>query len=201
MIEFVRRLRGKVGRILFALRYRARFVRLGAGAFMFSPYRIDGAEGISLGEASSLQGGSWLYCLGRNGRPARLHIGRGCVLGYNNHITAVESVCIGDHVLTANNVYISDNLHAYEDVLTPVMHQPVIVKGRVDIGDGTWLGESVAVIGARIGKNCVIGANAVVTRDIPDYCVAVGIPARVIRRYDPELATWVSLDQKASAIE
>lgn len=178
-------------RLWFALRYRGRFAALDRGAFLQSPFRIDGAAGISLGEGSILQRGSWLYCLARDGRPARLDIGRGCVFGFNNHITAVESVRIGDQVLTANNVYISDNLHAYEDIAIPIMQQPLRVKGAVEIGAGSWLGENAAVIGARIGRNCVIGANAVVTRDIPDYCVAVGIPARVIRHYDPLRLTWV----------
>ena len=54
----------------------------------------------------------------------------------------------------------------------------------------SWLGENVAIIGASIGKNCVIGANAVVTDDIPDYSVAVGIPARVIRQYDAPSGQW-----------
>ncbi len=121
-----------------------------------------------------------------------MEVGEGCVFGYNNHITAIESVRIGDHVLTANNVYISDNLHCYEDIHLPIIHQPVRMKKEVEIGSGSWLGENVCIIGARIGRNCVIGANAVVTQDIPDYCVAVGVPARVIRYYDSVQLAWIS---------
>ncbi len=122
-----------------------------------------------------------------------MKIGMGCVFGYNNHITAVGSVSIGDQVLTANNVYISDNVHAYGDITQPIMHQPVLVKGKVTIGDGSWIGENACIIGACIGRNCVIGANAVVTRDVPDYSVAVGAPAVVIRQYDMTKGEWVSL--------
>lgn len=190
-MNFYFRILAKLRRTLFTLRHRSRFAYLGVNAFLYPPYRIDGENGIKMGETSVLQKGAWLYCVGQKGQVAQLEIGRGCVFGYNNHIAAIENVKIGDHVLTANNVYISDNLHAYEDICTPVMHQPVKVKGRVEIGDGCWLGENVAVLGVRIGKNSVIGANAVVTSDIPDYCVAVGIPAQVIRRYDPKLAAWV----------
>lgn len=192
MRDLIARVTAKLRRLWFEMRYRGRFAALGRGACLQSPFRIDGAAGISLGEGSVLQRGGWLYCLARDGCPARLDIGRGCVFGFNNHITAVESVRIGDQVLTANNVYISDNLHGYEDIATPIMLQPMRVKGPVEIGAGSWLGENAAVIGARVGRNCVIGANAVVTRDIPDYSVAVGIPARVIRHYDPIQLAWVA---------
>jgi acetyltransferase-like isoleucine patch superfamily enzyme len=70
------------------------------------------------------------------------------------------------------------------------MDQPVISKGPVAIGSGSWLGENVSVLSCRIGRNCVVGANAVVTRDIPDFCVAVGIPARVIRRFNQQTGKW-----------
>ena len=60
------------------------------------------------------------------------------------------------------------------------------------IGDGTWIGTNVVRVGnIQIGKHCVIGANSVVTKDIPDYSVAAGIPAKVIKRYDFEEEEWV----------
>jgi acetyltransferase-like isoleucine patch superfamily enzyme len=121
-----------------------------------------------------------------------LLVGSGCVFGYNNHITAVRDVVIEDHVLTANNVYISDNLHSYEDVGVPIMHQPVRFKNAVVIGKGSWIGENVCIIGASVGKNCVVGANSVVTHDIPDFSVAVGSPAVVIRHYDRVASRWES---------
>lgn len=186
------RVLSKLFRIWFALTYRSRLGFLGGHAFLYRPFRIDGHSGIEIGDGSVMQRGGWLYCGDLDGRRARLHIGKGCVFGYNNHITAVSDVQIGDHVLTANNVYISDNLHAYEDVERPVMHQPVRLKQAVSIGDGSWIGENACIIGARIGRNCVIGANAVVTRDIPDYSVAVGAPAVVIKQYDPLSQKWIN---------
>lgn len=190
MTSLIKRVRSKLAELCFSALQGPRMKRLGRHSLLYSPYRIDGAEGISLGESSVFQSGGWLYCVGTEKAPASLQIGVGCVFGYNNHVTAVGSVRVGNHVLTANNVYISDNLHDYRDITRPIMHQPVVVKGKVDIGDGCWLGENVAIIGASVGKNCVIGANAVVTRDIPDYSVAVGIPARVIRQYDASTKQW-----------
>jgi acetyltransferase-like isoleucine patch superfamily enzyme len=190
MSGLFQRVLSKSAQVWFSIRYRG-FRKLGKKARMFPPFRVDGIGAIELGDGSSLQKGAWLYCVAVEGGPASLRIGRGCDFGYNNHITAVRSVAIGDYVLTANNVYISDNAHGYEDVSRPIMHQPVIFKRAVSIGDGTWIGENACVIGASVGRNCVIGANSVVLHDIPDYCVAVGAPARIVRRFDVTLGAWI----------
>jgi acetyltransferase-like isoleucine patch superfamily enzyme len=174
---------------------------IGRGSFLFRPFRIDGADGIEIGQKTILQRGSWLYCRGVDEARASLKLGKGCVFGYNNHIESVRDVVIGDYVLTANNVYISDNLHSYEDISTPVMHQPVRFKKAVSIGDGCWIGENACIIGAHIGKNCVIGANAVVTSDIPDYSVAVGVPAVVIRQFEPQSQKWVTKKSSRTALD
>lgn len=185
------RVLGKIRRIWFRRVWAPTLAGCGPHAFLHSPYRIEGSTFIRIGANSVMQSGAWLYCVPSDGEKAQLSIGSGCVLGYNNHITAVRDVVIEDDVLTANNVFISDNLHAYEDVATPILHQPVRFKKRVVIGRGCWLGENVCIVGASVGRNSVIGANAVVTDDIPDYCVAIGAPARVIRRFDPVKGAWV----------
>lgn len=189
-MAFLARFRERFAKAWFWVTHRPSFAELSLGALMFQPFRIDGAAGIRLGKNALLQRGGWLYCLKEDGSPASLMIGDGCVFGYNNHIAAVRSINIGDEVLTANNVYISDNIHEYENITVPIMRQPVRFKREVSIGGGSWIGENVCIIGASIGRNCAIGANSVVTHDIPDYCVAVGAPAVVIRRYNIETATW-----------
>lgn len=187
------RIFSKLYRVCFALCYGWSLKCIGSGTALFRPFRIDGGKGVSIGAKTIFQRGTWLYCCGVEGRKAALSIGDGCAFGYNNHITAVGQVVIGDNVLTANNVYISDNLHDYEDIFVPIMHQRVRFKREVEIGDGCWIGENACIIGARVGKNCVVGANAVVTSDIPDYSVAVGVPATVIKQFDPQLKKWVVL--------
>jgi len=120
-----------------------------------------------------------------------LVVDSGSIIGHFNHIASVNSVYIGKNVLTADKVYISDHNHQYADISKPVMDQGVYSNGIVSIGDGTWIGENVCIVSAKIGKNCVVAANSVVTKDIPDYCVAAGIPARVIKMYDPGTNRWV----------
>jgi acetyltransferase-like isoleucine patch superfamily enzyme len=164
------------------------------GSAIIDPLRIDGSECISIHKYVTIQRQTWLYAKGLadNEKP-ELVFNEGCAIGYFNHIAAVKSVVFGKNVLTANNVYISDNIHDYKDILRPIKSQPIKFKKAVSIGEGTWIGEHVCVIGAQIGKNCVIGANAVVTKDIPDYCVAVGVPARVVKRYNKNVHEWQSV--------
>ena len=180
----------KLYQIVFWHSHKHTFKNLSKRVLFSPPFRIDGSDGISINHKTFFQKGVWLYCSGINNIKANLSIGEGCVFGYNNHITCVRKVTIGDFVLTANNVYISDNLHSYENINKPIIHQPIIFKRAVKIGDGAWIGENVSIIGANIGKNSVIGANSVVTRDIPDYCVAVGSPAVIIRQFDLHSQEW-----------
>ena len=130
-----------------------------------------------------------------------LIIGEGTNIGHFNHIYATKSIIIGKKVLTADKVYISDNLHSYENINIPIIDQPIKQISTVEIGDGSWLGENVCVIGAKIGKNCVVGANSVVTKDVPDYCVAVGSPAKVIKRFCLNSNEWLKTDEKGNFIK
>lgn len=110
-------------------------------------------------------------------------IGDRCLIGKGSAIVGHFSITIGDDVWTGHNVYVTDQNHGYEDVTRPIGAQSMPEK-PVRIGDGSWIGYgSVILPGATICDHVVIGANSVVTGDIPSYSVAVGSPAKVIRRY------------------
>jgi acetyltransferase-like isoleucine patch superfamily enzyme len=195
VINILTRVYQKIKQLLFWYFHKSSFKSLSRSVSFISPFRLDGGNGVAIDNGTFFQRGVWLYCCGVDGVKANLSIGKNCVFGYNNHITCVEKVTIGDFVLTANNVYISDNLHGYEDIHTPIINQPVQFKGVVEVGSGSWIGENACIIGVKVGKNCVIGANAVVLTDIPDYSVAVGIPAKVIKRYDLESSRWLRVQR------
>ena len=125
-------------------------------------------------------------------------IGDRCLIGMGSKVMGHRSIVIGDDVWTGHNVFITDMNHGYEDLEIPIseQNQP---EAPITIGDGSWLGYGVVVLpGVNIGRHVVIGANSVVTHDIADYCVAVGSPARVIRRHDSELG-WVDASGDAVA--
>jgi acetyltransferase-like isoleucine patch superfamily enzyme len=173
------------------------FGSYGRRARIVAPLGIEGIGNIHIGSGVYVSHQALLAAVPHTGAAAcRLEIGDGTSLGSFNHIYATERIVIGKNVLTANNVYISDNLHGYSDPATPVKQQAIRQCRAVEIGDGAWLGQNVCVVGARVGKNSVIGANSVVTRDIPDFCVAVGAPARVIKRYDFDTDQWRATDEK-----
>jgi len=118
--------------------------------------------------------------------PVKISIGDGCMFGSDMHITAVNSIRIGKNVRTGKSVLISDNSHgdpkdmALRNIAPNA--RPIYSKGAIVIGDNVWIGEKAAILaGVTIGEGAIIGANAVVTKNIPPYSIAAGIPARIIK--------------------
>lgn len=110
-------------------------------------------------------------------------IGDRCLIGRGSGIVGHFSIEIGNDVWTGHNVYITDQNHGYEDITKPISQQSQPERA-VKIGDGSWIGYgSVVLPGVTIGRHVVVGANSVVTHDLPDYSVAVGVPARVIKQF------------------
>lgn len=187
MISYIRRIPG----LLYYLLNFFNFNKLNFRAIVFFSVRVQGKKYISIGRNSVVQRGGWLLALKINDIVPMLEIGDNCAIGDYCHITVVRKVKLEDNVLLANNVYISDNLHGYENINIPIINQEVIFKKEVIIGSGSWIGENVCIIGASVGRNSVIGCNSVVTKDIDDYCIAVGSPARVIKRFDFNTRQWI----------
>ena len=133
---------------------------------------------LEVGEHTLFEPGVWITAPGS----ARIRIGSGSFLNINVMVAAVELVEIGDHCMLANGCFVSDADHRFDDPGVPVTYQGFTTKGPTRIGDNVWCGANVVVTsGVTIGERCVIGANSVVTRDIPAFSIAVGAPARVIR--------------------
>lgn len=185
----------------FTLFYKRKFLFFGKSSYLIRPLAIDGINNISIGNSVKIGYRAWLASVPLTGeKKSELIIKDGACLGNFNHIYTTKSIIIGENVLTADKVYITDNLHSYEDISSAIVFQPIKQISTVSIGSGSWLGENVCIIGANIGKNCVIGANSVVTRDIPDYSVAVGSPAQIIKKYCFEVNEWLKTDKYGNFI-
>jgi acetyltransferase-like isoleucine patch superfamily enzyme len=168
--------RAYVHATLIRARWARRGVRVAPGAVIKARGRVLIEAGASVGRDAVIVAGA---------PDALIEIGRGTKVNQRCFVTAKRHIKIGHHVLFSNNVFVCDHLHAFDDVDTPVIQQGAGEPQPVEIGDGTWLGINVAVMpGVKIGRQCVIGANSVVTRDLPDFAVAVGAPARVVRTLD-----------------
>jgi acetyltransferase-like isoleucine patch superfamily enzyme len=160
------------------------------GAFARWPLHGNVLEALSagrltVGEQVLFEPGVWLTCPGE----ARITIGAGTFLNLNVMIAAAQLVEIGEHCMFANGCFVSDSGHRFDDPDVPVPWQGFTTKGPTRIGDNVWLGAHVVVTSAvTIGRRSVIGANSVVTRDIPPFSIAAGAPATVLRQIEyPEV--------------
>lgn len=127
-----------------------------------------------------------------------IEFGKNCYIGDYVHIVSSNKVKIGNNCLFASKIFISDTSHGEYgtngcDPLVPPNDRPLAFS-EVKIGDNVWLGDNVVVLpGVVIGNGCVIGANSTVTKSIPPYTIAVGSPAKPIKRYDLENKVWVKV--------
>jgi acetyltransferase-like isoleucine patch superfamily enzyme len=184
------KIRNRLSTSLQSLVYPFFFARFGARSRILRPIRIDGSSHIAIGAGVFINNFAWIETIHTGSVTPRLAIHDGVYIGNSAHIIATQSIEIGRDVLIADRVYIADYIHGYEDVTRPIKVQELVLRRPVGIGNGSWIGENVVILGAKIGRNCVIGANAVVSSDIPDFCVAVGAPARVVRHWNPDRMQW-----------
>lgn len=188
-IHFWSRLRTRIYS-LFACQL---FGECGTETRISPPFRFSNLHRVRIGAGVTISASCWIMVTGDviDSDPVRLDIGPGTNIGMGATISAAKKIVIGDHVLFARNVYISDHGHAYEDVSRSIMSQGIAQVAPVYIGRHTWLGQNVSVLpGVTIGEHCVIGANSVVKHSIPDFSVAVGSPARVVKQFNRETSRW-----------
>jgi acetyltransferase-like isoleucine patch superfamily enzyme len=180
--------------------YKLSFAKIGFRSRLIHT-SVDGYKRISIGSKVYINSRTWLACMPLTGNTnCTLSIGDGTYVGRFCHFYATSKIEIGKKVLIADKVYLADNLHEFSDITKPVIDQSVKQTAEVIIGDGAWLGENVCIIGAKVGKNSIVGANSVVTKDIPDYCVAVGTPAYITKRYHVEKKQWCMTDKEGNFI-
>ena len=174
-------------------RLARRYHRFGDGTLIsFPPGDVFGEEHIALGPGCLLAAQVSMSVGMAPGQPLPpgatspvLQVGARCSIGRGSHLVAHRSVVIGDDVMTGPHCYITDQNHTYRDPDTPVGQQwPA--EDPVEIGAGSWLGAGAIVLpGSHLGRNTVVAAGAVVRGEFPDHAVLAGVPATLIRRYDP----------------
>jgi UDP-3-O-[3-hydroxymyristoyl] glucosamine N-acyltransferase len=157
------------------------FHSFGPRSRILLPTRIANADKIAVGDGVLIGAGSWLMVPSLD-HPGPVLFIHDRVRMRGASISAVKSVVIEEAVGIAFGVYISDHSHGFDLPGVPIRDQPISDPRPVRIGRGAWLGQNVVVLpGVTIGEYAVIGANSVVTHDIPPRSVAVGAPARVVR--------------------
>lgn len=159
------------------------------------PYYIRNEGSFIFGKGFSSGPGLVIEVFGKS---AKIEIGRNMMAYHNLHIGALESVIIGDDVLIASGVYISDHNHgSYSgEFQSSPFEAPVkrsLTSSPVIIGNNVWIGERASILpGVSIGDGVIIGAGSVVTKSLPNFVIAAGVPAKIIKRFDTEKNIWKS---------
>ncbi len=174
-------------RILYSKWISALFLSSGKKVYFDKISLLIGSKYIKIGDCTCF--GKDLYLTAWNKdhvKKTLIQIGDNCSFGAYNHITASNKVHIGNHVLTGKWVTITDNSHGttnQDSLSIPPTIRPIVSKGPVIIADNVWIGDKATILpNVIIGKGAVIAANSVVTKDVPPYSVAAGIPAQIIKQ-------------------
>ncbi|WP_406150896.1 acyltransferase [Streptomyces sp. NBC_01012] len=170
---------------------RLRFGRIGTGTRLAFPQgTVFGEPWIELGDHCII-GEQVTLTAGLMpdldlGAETVLTLGNGVVLGRGSHVIADTTVSIGSDTYCGPYVYITSTNHSYDDPHEPVGKQWPRME-PVEIGPGCWIGTGAVILpGARLGRNVVVAAGAVVRGEVPDRAVVAGAPARVVRSWDAE---------------
>lgn len=174
----------------------SRFGFVGKDAKVYKPLLLGSdLSGVSVGTNSIIHKGARLQTFPTREYPRpKISIGDNCYIGYFLSVLSGADVIIGNDVLIASNVLIASENHGMDpECGIPYMDQ-ALSSSPVSIGDGCWIGERVIVLpGVSIGAGAIIGAASVVSKDIPAHTIALGSPARVVKKYDFDLHRWVKI--------
>jgi acetyltransferase-like isoleucine patch superfamily enzyme len=179
---------------IYSFLVKSSFGGFGKGSRIRPPFISWDVRDVYIGSNCCIAENGWIQGIrdyaGAKFTP-RLEIGDGTYIGRISHIIACLDMKIGRNVVMADGVYITDNFHGFEDIKLPILQQGLRTPGPVVVEDEVWLGERVSVMpNVTIGRHSVVGSHSVVTKSIPPFCVAIGAPARVIKRWNPTTEKW-----------
>tara|TARA_Y100001001_G_C8011439_1_gene309860 strand:+ start:2032 stop:2679 length:648 start_codon:yes stop_codon:yes gene_type:complete len=188
----------KVRSLIYSLVYGA------PGMSVSGRLKIRGVKRIDFGKGLFVNGDVWLEAVvsyaGKDYDPI-LKIGDGVSMSSGVHLSAINSITVGDGCLFGSNIYIGDHNHGFygggegSAPSVPPAQRELSSSGSIALGENCWLGDNVVVCGGvRIGDGVIIGANSVVTSGIPDFSIACGSPARVIKKFNFDSKRWESCE-------
>lgn len=183
----VKRIIDKIDRIFNSIYYKSlanKMLHCGQRVIFERHVRIDEPQFLYLDDGVHLCFGTKIY-FGQsqnNTSPPFLSIGKNAYIGRNCQISCTQRIIIEEKVMIADGCYIGDTEHIY-DTNQPIIDSGLTSRGPIHIGQDSWIGANVCILpNVKIGRHCVIGAGSVVTKSIPDFHIAVGNPARILKK-------------------
>lgn len=160
---------------------------IGKFSYMGKPCFVEGRRRIRIGNRTRIFPGIRMEAIGSGS----IEIGNNVAIEQNCHITSSGSLLrIGNDVTILANTFITNLDHSYDDISKSILDQGCILR-ETCIGDGCFIGYGAAIqAGTKLGKHCIVGTNSVVRGEYPDYCVIVGAPAKVVKRFNTETQIW-----------
>ena len=177
----------KIFWIIRGLVYKPFFGKFSFLSYIGKPIYIKNFKKIFIGKQVRIFPNSRIECIGKD---AKIIIHDNVSIGPNLHLTARSTLEISKNCTISSNVLITDNQHTYLEIGIHIMNQKSIIK-KTFIGENCFIGTGAAIdAGTILGKQCIVGANAVVSGLYPDYCVIVGAPGRIVKKYDTNTKEW-----------
>lgn len=172
------------GKIKTRIFYKLFFGKIGRKSLIISPELLSNPSHIFIGDNVIIHSNARILCItdynGQKFNP-RIEIGDGVKIQQGFYMSCAKLIKIGDRVCLSQYTVITDTDHRYDDISKPVYRQSLSIDDIV-IGEDSFIGTGVVILkGSKIGKHCIVGANAVVKGEFPDYCVIAGVPAKIIK--------------------
>lgn len=183
--------------VLRAILYKPFFGKFGFVSYLGKPLFIKGSKNIFIGKKVRIFPNFRIEAHGQG----RIVIEDNTAIQQNVHITSASNLVIGSSSTILANTFITNIDHEYEEIGKHILDQPMRIK-ETTIGENCFIGYGVAIqAGTVLGKQCIVGANSVVRGTFPDYCVIAGVPAKIVKRFNPKSGMWEKTDKFGEIIK
>ena len=188
----------KIFWILRGLIYKPFFGKFGFPSYIGKPIFIGNFKRIFIGKRVRIFPGARIEVIGNN---ASIVFEENISIGQNLHITSASQLLVGKNTTILESVMITNIDHDYQEIDKHILEQKHIIS-ETKIGENCFIGYGAVIqAGTILGKQCIVGANAVVRGHFPDYCVIVGVPARIVKRYDEVSRKWKKTNSKGEFLD
>lgn len=177
-------------------------IQVGKNSYVDPSVQVIGWKNVKIGSNTTISEGSWINVNFRDDLNSRITIGHNCHIGRRNFFSSGPFIHIKDYGFTGLDCHFLGCGHNIESPLTPYIASGLSAGGGIEIGVNCWLATSVTVMeNVKIGHGTVVGAGSLVTHDLPPFSIAIGIPCKVIKRFNFKNQKWVNVEFWTSELE